>query len=115
MKRDKIIIALTIFLTVFGIIMIYSSSSVIAEYRFNNPFKFMIHQSIFAFIGLLLLFFLKKMDYQFLNRHANLILLTFKPCNRKRFSAVLIDSDKFSFLLHFFAAQNAAHCGKFAL
>lgn len=74
MKR-KIILSITIFLTLFGILMISSSSSIWAEYKFNNPFKFTIHQSIFAFVGIILMFITSKIDYNLYYKHANKILL----------------------------------------
>lgn len=55
--------------------MISSSSSIWAEYKFNNPFKFTIHQSIFAFVGIILMFITSKIDYNLYYKHANKILL----------------------------------------
>ncbi len=75
MKRKNIILLITIFLTIFGIMMIYSSSYVWAEYKFQNPYKFLIHQSLFAGVGFILLFILSKIDYKIYAKHANLILL----------------------------------------
>lgn len=75
MKR-KIILGITIFLTLFGILMITSSSSIWAEYKFNNPFKFTIHQSLFASIGLFMMLIVSKIDYNLYYKHANKILFT---------------------------------------
>ena len=36
------------FLTLFGVVMVASSSSIWAAYKFNNPNKYMIHQLIFC-------------------------------------------------------------------
>lgn len=74
MKKKTLILLLTIFLTIFGIIMIYSSSYIWAEYKFSNPYKFAIHQSIFAIIGFIIMFILSKVDYHLYYKHANLIL-----------------------------------------
>ena len=63
------------FLVLFGIVMIYSSSYVWAEYKFDNPYKFAIHQIIFAIIGFLLLIIASKIDYHIYYRYANWILL----------------------------------------
>jgi len=38
-KLDRVLLSAIIILTVFGIIMIYSASSIWAEYKFNNPYK----------------------------------------------------------------------------
>lgn len=74
MKRKNIILLITLFLTLFGIVMIYSASYVWAEYKFNNPYKFVIHQSIFAIIGIILMFIVSKIDYKLYYRYANHIL-----------------------------------------
>lgn len=73
--RKKIIVFITLFLTIFGIVMITSSSSVWAEYKFNNPFKFTMHQTLFAIIGIFIMFIVSKIDYKLYYKHANHILL----------------------------------------
>ncbi len=55
--------------------MITSSSSIWAEYKFNNPFKFTIHQSLFASFGLFIMLLVSKIDYNLYYKHANKILL----------------------------------------
>ena len=45
MKRDSVNIVLLVsilLISLFGIIMIYSASYVWAEYKFNNPYKFVL-------------------------------------------------------------------------
>lgn len=54
--------------------MISSSSSIWAEYKFNNPFKFTMHQSLFAIIGILIMFTVSKIDYKLYYKYANHIL-----------------------------------------
>lgn len=54
--------------------MIYSSSYIWAEYKFNNPYKYVISQSIFFTIGLLLMFTISKIDYKIYFKKANVIL-----------------------------------------
>lgn len=56
--------------------MITSSSSIWAEYKFNNPFKFTIHQSLFASFGLFMMLIVSKIDYNLYYKHANKILFT---------------------------------------
>lgn len=75
MKRNMLIFFMTIGLCLFGLLMIYSSSCVIAEYKFNNPYKYVFHQSIFFLIGLVLLIVLSKTDYHLYYKYANTILL----------------------------------------
>lgn len=73
--RKRLIIFITLFLTIFGIVMITSSSSVWAEYKFSNPFKFTMHQSLFAIIGVFIMFAVSKVDYKLYYKYANKILL----------------------------------------
>ena len=55
--------------------MIYSSSYIWAAYKYNNPYKYLISQSIFFIIGLFLIFIIKKIDYNFYKNNANKIFL----------------------------------------
>jgi len=55
--------------------MIYSSSYIWSMYKYNNPYKYLISQSIFFIIGLFLIFIIKKIDYNFYKTNANKILL----------------------------------------
>ena len=75
MNRKLIITIITIFLTFFGIIMVASSSSIWASYKFNNPYKYMLHQLLFAFIGFLLMYICSKTDFKIYKKHANKILI----------------------------------------
>lgn len=75
MKRKKIILIITIFLTLFGVLMVGSSSSVWAEYKFNNPYKYMLHQLLFAIIGFILMIICSKVDYNLYKKYANKILI----------------------------------------
>ena len=63
-KYAKILLCSILVLSIFGIIMIYSSSNVWATYRYNNPYKFLISQSVFFIIGLIIITILKKIDYK---------------------------------------------------
>lgn len=74
-KYDKLLLIAVILICVFGIIMIYSASSIWAEYKYNDPFKFVKAQSIFFIIGLLLIIIISKLNINILYKKANLILL----------------------------------------
>lgn len=52
----------TLCLIIFGIIMIYSSSSVWAEYKFNDSFKYAKNQMLFAVVGIFLMLFISKVN-----------------------------------------------------
>ena len=62
-KIDYILLLSIIIISLFGLLMIYSSSYVWAEYKFNNPFKFVINQAIFLLIGLIIMYFISNIDY----------------------------------------------------
>ncbi len=74
MKSNKILLISVIVLSIFGIIMIYSSSYVWAEYKYNNAFKYALHQSLFFIIGLFVLYVVSKINYNVYKKRANLIL-----------------------------------------
>ena len=48
---DKILGFTVIIAGLLGILMIYSSSSVWAEYKFNDPLKYVKHQFLFSWSG----------------------------------------------------------------
>ncbi len=72
---DKILVFTVIIAGLLGILMIYSSSSVWAEYKFNDPLKYVKHQFLFYVVGLLLMLFLSKVDISYYKKYANKILL----------------------------------------
>ena len=57
MKRtSKLLILSVILLMILSLFMIYSASYIWAEYKFDNPFKYVINQGIFVLLGIILLF-----------------------------------------------------------
>lgn len=74
-KDDKLLLFAVIIIAIFGIVMIYSASSIWAEYKFHDPFKFVKAQSAFFIIGIFLIFILRKIDPKIYYEKANLILL----------------------------------------
>ena len=75
-KVDKILLLRTIVLSLFGILMIYSSSSIWAEYKFNDSFHYLKYQSIFFLIGLIIMYIISKINYKFYYQKSNLIIIT---------------------------------------
>ena len=65
MKKDNILFFGTILLATFGLVMIYSSSYVWAEFKFNNPYKYVISQGIFFIIGIFVMLIVSKINYNF--------------------------------------------------
>lgn len=74
-KFDYKLLIAVILIASFGIVMIYSASSIWAEYKFHDAFKFVKAQAIFFLAGLGMLYFLSKIDYKIYEKKANLILL----------------------------------------
>ena len=74
-KYDKWLLITVIIIAIFGIVMIYSASSIWAEYKFNDSFKFVKAQSAFFIISLVIVFVLKKINPKTYYEKANLILL----------------------------------------
>ena len=76
MKKESLLLIITvIFLSVFGIIMIYSASSIWAEYKFNDSFHFAKYQLIFFLISLIFMYIISKINYMFYYKYINIILL----------------------------------------
>ena len=75
-KRVELLLLIsTIILSIFGLIMIYSSSYVWAEYKYNDPYKYIKNQGLFFIIGLILLNIISKIDYKKYFKYSNKLLL----------------------------------------
>ena len=77
MKDKKIEFTLligVILISIFGIIMIYSASSIWAFYKYNDSYKYLKNQLLFFTIGLILLYFVSKIDYKKYYKYSNKIL-----------------------------------------
>ncbi|MGN1372125.1 MAG: putative lipid II flippase FtsW [Candidatus Coprovivens sp.] len=74
-KIDKVLLISTIILILFGILMVYSSSSIWAEYKYNDSFRFVRSQTIFFLIGLISIFITSKINPNLLEKYSNKILL----------------------------------------
>ena len=75
MKLNKWLFIDVIILMLFGLLMIYSSSSIWSTYKFGNSFHYFIYQGIFVIIGIVLMIVLYKIDYHLYYKHANKLLL----------------------------------------
>ena len=60
---DLLLFIAVIVLSIFGTIMIYSSSSIWAEYKFNDPFKYLKAQTIFLILGITIMIIVSKIPY----------------------------------------------------
>ena len=74
MKFYKVLFFTVIILSLFGLLMIYSSSSVWALFKFNDSFHYVKYQGIFFLIGLFVMIFVSKIDYHLYYKYSNKIL-----------------------------------------
>ena len=72
---DVVLLSAVIIISIFGAIMIYSSSNIWAEYKFNDAFRYLKMQSIFLIIGIILMIIISKIPYSYYKDKANIILL----------------------------------------
>ena len=70
----KKIFTYTILLSFIGLIMIYSSSSIISLSKYNNPYRYVILQSSFFIIGFILMIIFSKIDYKIYKKYSNQLL-----------------------------------------
>ena len=52
MSVDKVLLLIVLALTLFGLVMVYSASAMMAQKRYDNQFHFLIRQSAWALVGL---------------------------------------------------------------
>lgn len=75
-KIDKLLLISVIIISLFGLLMIYSSSSIWAEYKFNDPYKFLKTQGAFLTIGYCLIYIISKIPYQTYYKYSNIIIIS---------------------------------------
>ena len=73
---NKKILLSCIFLNIIGLIMIYSSSSIWAKYKFNDQFRYLKFQAIFMIVGLILIKIISKINLDYIKKKSNLLLIT---------------------------------------
>ena len=72
---DRLLFLIIIIIGVFGIVMIYSASAIWAEYKFQDPFKFVKSQSLFFLIGIIMCLVVSRIPPDFWKKYANKIIL----------------------------------------
>jgi cell division protein FtsW len=71
LKTDWILFLTILVMVGFGLVMLYSASSAVAELRYNvEPYYFCVRQVGFALVSFLILMYFKRMDYRRLNTPA---------------------------------------------
>ena len=74
-KIDYKLLIVSIIMVIFGLVMIYSASSIWAEYKFHDAFHYLKSQGLFFLLGLGLMYVVIKIDYRLYKKYANKILL----------------------------------------
>ena len=64
-----------IIISLFGILMIYSASSIWAEYKYGDSLKYVKNQGMFFIIGIFLMIAVSKINYKWYYKNSNKILL----------------------------------------
>ncbi|PLR84119.1 stage V sporulation protein E [Bacillus canaveralius] len=72
---DLILIIVTFTLLAVGLIMVYSSSAVQADFRFKDSFFFAKRQMLFAGVGIIAMFFIMNIDYWAWKTWAKVIII----------------------------------------
>ena len=73
-KMNYVLLFSILTISIFGLIMIYSASYIWAEYKFEDPFKFVKNQGLFFIIGVFLMIFISKIDFKLYQKYSNRIL-----------------------------------------
>lgn len=74
-STSLLIFCITMFLVLFGILMVYSASYYYAEKTYNNSYFYLIKQAVGFFVGLIALIFLSKFNYLKLKKISLLSLI----------------------------------------
>ena len=68
LQIDKWLFSATVGLALFGVVMVYSASAVIAQSENHSQFHYVIKQGIWTMLGFGAMFIAMRFDYQRLNR-----------------------------------------------
>src|SRR5580698_9637937 len=64
LKTDRILFITVIFMVLFGTLMVYSASSVVAESRMGSSYYFAVRQLVWVVIAIPLMVFFKNLHYR---------------------------------------------------
>ena len=73
-KKDTILLISVIILSLFGLLMIYSASSIWSAYKFNDSYKYLKSQGIFLIVGYILMYIVSNIPYSIYKKNSNKIL-----------------------------------------
>lgn len=75
-NRVNVILLISVLvISIFGLIMITSSSMIWAEYKFDDPLKYFKHQTLFLVISIILMIVVSKIDYHIYFDKSNILLI----------------------------------------
>ena len=93
---DKWLFAATVGLALFGVVMVYSASAILAQKENGNQFHYVLKQGVFVFIGFIVMLLAMQFNYQQLK-------------NRRIVYGLLLLSTIGLILVFGFSATNGAH------
>lgn len=64
LQTDKVLFGTVVILLLFGLIMVFSASAVIAQERFDSSYHFLFRQGFWAVLGLVLMIIMMNVDYR---------------------------------------------------
>src|SRR5262245_35908332 len=64
LSSDKLLFTITIMLIMFGLVMVYSASAVMAMEKNGNPFYYVIRQSLWFLLGLAAMVVMMNIPYR---------------------------------------------------
>lgn len=74
-QLDFYIVLLTMILTIFGVVMVFSASYYNSINDSGNPYEYLISQGKFACLGILIMLFISRIDYHIFKKFAPVFLL----------------------------------------
>lgn len=94
-EADKSLIAAVLFLLVFGLVMLFSASSVVSYSRYTNTYHYFLRQFIWVAFSLGVFYFVSRIDYRWFKKFAGfflfasvfLLILVFIPGLRAEYGA----------------------------
>src|SRR6266487_3453499 len=75
LSPDKWLFATTVGLALFGVVMVYSASAMLAESEHHSQFYYVIKQGIWTAIGFVVMFAAMHLDYKHLKKRRILLSL----------------------------------------
>ncbi len=73
-EADKSLIAAVLFLLVFGLVMLFSASSVVSYSRYTNTYHYFLRQFIWVAFSLGVFYFVSRIDYRWFKKFAGFFL-----------------------------------------